>query len=594
LGVEVRFGMSIRIGSLSISSSAQSASEFKQQLTWLTLFSCLAIFAGCAITKKEAQLGSLVRAERQLAKAEKISSDSPQKAAEILSAAKTVAAEIVKRPAETDIAPPIRLYNRAAADLAGELPKLRQNRGSLKSLTIQNRHTGETYRLRLGSTERGEYPSTYFQELLDARNLRIKKGEQAVVRPGIGGTLVGVHRSVPPGSRPPRLEPANGYRLPVTSIIEFGRLNDMATVEASLHLINPRQRDTVEIGGQCFPLAANFSAPFLSFGRLNELWLGFINMIRGQNMRNTPGLLLPEPYDPDRIPVIFVHGLLSSKYIWRNTALDLLQSPEIRRRYQFWAFSYPTGNPISFSALRLREDLAFAQERFGPKQGMILIGHSMGGLLSRMQVTNSGRTIWNEIFGPRAEELYSQVADDSRAKRALIFQANPAVKRVIFIATPHRGSRLAVGGIGAIAIWLIRLPFDLLYEIPEAIADALNPGGRGTIVPTSIQGLSPRSPLLRALDRLPIAAPHHSIIGDRGRGDTPNSSDGVVPYWSSHLSSAESEKIVPTGHEAMADPQAVEEIRRILLMHLSSRNHRQSARVPVSSKFEGFRFLSPL
>src|SRR6516162_2595259 len=90
-------------------------------------------------------------------------------------------------------------------------------------------------------------------------------------------------------------------------------------------------------------------------------------------------------------------------------------------RYQFWAFSYATGNPISYSALRLREDLAFAQKQFGLNQGIILIGHSMGGILSRMQVTNSGRTIWDEVFGPRAQELYSQGPADSRAKQALIF-----------------------------------------------------------------------------------------------------------------------------------------------------------------------------
>ena len=290
-------------------------------------------------------------------------------------------------------------------------------------------------------------------------------------------------------------------------------------------------------------------------------------------MRTTPGLLLQEPYDPDRIPVIFVHGLLSSQHIWRRTALALLQDPDIRRHYQFWAFSYPTGNPISFSALQLREDLAFAQQRFGLPRGVVLIGHSMGGLLSRMQVTNSGRTIWNEVFGPRAQELYSEVPNDSRAKRALIFQANPAIKRVIFIATPHRGSSLAAGGIGAIAIWLIRIPFDLLHEVPETLIQALNPESQRRILPTSIQGLSPNSPLLHALDRLPIEAPHHSIIGDRGRGDTPNSSDGVVPYWSSHLASAQSQKIVPSGHEAMADPQAVEEIRRILLLSLGIREN---------------------
>ncbi len=190
--------------------------------------------------------------------------------------------------------------------------------------------------------------------------------------------MVGVHRSVSPGSQPPRLESSNGYRVPVTSIIEFGRLGDSERVKARLYLINPRQRNTVEIGNERFPLAANFSAPLLSYARINELWLGFTNMIRGQNMRGTPGLLLFEPYDPDRIPVIFVHGLLSSTFIWRKTVLALLQNPAIRRRYQFWAFSYPTGNPVSYSALRLREDLAFAQERLGLKHGVVLIGHSMG------------------------------------------------------------------------------------------------------------------------------------------------------------------------------------------------------------------------
>ncbi|MBV8416198.1 MAG: alpha/beta fold hydrolase, partial [Verrucomicrobia bacterium] len=482
-----------------------------------------------------------------------------------------VAGEIRNDSGEAGAEASIRIYDRAAADLATELPKLTQqaqNRGSSESIVLQNQRTGEIYRLRSGSARRGEYSWTYFQKFLDAGGLRVMRGEQAVVVPGLGGTLVGVRRSVPPGSPPPRLEPAYGYWMPVTSIIDFHGSGDALPIEARLRLINPRQQDTAEIEGRPFPLAANFSAPLLSYSRLNELWLGFINMIRGENMRNSRGLLLGEPYDPDRIPVIFVHGLLSSSYIWRGTALALLQDPEIRRHYQFWVFSYPTGNPVTFSALGLREDLAFARERFGLPHGVVLIGHSMGGLLSRMQVTNSGRTIWDEVFGPRAQELKAEVPNDSRAKQALIFQANPAIERVIFIATPHRGSRLAEGGISAIAIALIRLPFDLLHEIPEIITDALNPKGGRRILPTSIQGLSPNSPLLHALDRLPIEAPHHSIIGDRGRGDTPNSSDGVVPYWSSHLASAQSEIIVPTGHEPMTDPRALAEIRRILLLNL--------------------------
>jgi hypothetical protein len=545
------------------------------RLTGLTLFSSAAIFAGCSITEKEAQLSPLARADRQLAKAEKIRSDPPEKVAEILSVARAVTSEIRKPVGEADMETPVRIYNRAAVDLAGELPKLNQYRSSPGPLTVQNRQTGEIYRLQLAPGDRAEYPATYFQKFLDAQKLRVRRGEEAVLIPGLGGTLVGVRSSVLAGSPLPRFEPPSGYRLPVTSVVDFSP-SQKAPVEARLRLVDPLHQNTVEIGGQRFPLAANFSAPLLSYGRLNELWVGFINMIRGESMRNATGLLLTQPYDPDRIPVIFVHGLLSSKFIWRKTGLALLQDPEIRRRYQFWVYSYPTGNPISFSALHLREDLAFAQGRFGLKHGVVLIGHSMGGLLSRMQVTDSGRTIWNEAFGPKAQELYLRVPNDSRIKRALIFQTNPTIKRVIFVATPHRGSRLAMGKIGTIAIWLIRLPLDLLEEIPQTINHALNFRGQRAILPTSIQGLSPNSPLLHALNRLPIQAVHHSIIGDRGRGDTPNSSDGVVPYSSSHLASAQSEKIVPTGHEAMDDPQAVEEIRRILLLNLGIHENRPS------------------
>jgi hypothetical protein len=210
-----------------------------------------------------------VRAERQLARAEKIRSDPQQKAAELLSVAKTAANKIPKISGEGDVnaEQPIMIYNRSAADLAAELPELTHGRNDLESLTTQNRLTGETYRIRLRSPERGEYFSTYFQELLDAQKLKARRGEPAAVLSGLGGTLVGVHRSVPPGSSPPRLEPVKGYRVPVTSIIDFSRGSHAEPVEARLRLFDPRQRDTVEIGNERFQLAANFSAPVLaSFG----------------------------------------------------------------------------------------------------------------------------------------------------------------------------------------------------------------------------------------------------------------------------------------------------------------------------------------
>jgi hypothetical protein len=145
--------------------------------------------------------------------------------------------------------------------------------------------------------------------------------------------------------------------------------------------------------------------------------------------------------------------------------------------------------------------------------------------------------------------------------------------RIIFVSTPHRGSTLATGGIGALGMRLIRLPLKVVSAIPKSVleAAALNNDARKYQVPTSISRLSPSNPLFKALDKLPIEAPHNSIIGDRGRGDTPNSSDGVVPFWSSHLDSAQSEVIVPTDHGAMKSPKAVAEIRRILLLQMGAK-----------------------
>ena len=61
-------------------------------------------------------------------------------------------------------------------------------------------------------------------------------------------------------------------------------------------------------------------------------------------------------------------------------------------------------------------------------------------------------------------------------------------------------------------------------------------------------------------------------MGDRGRGDTPNSSDGVVAYWSSHLDGAQSTRIVPSGHSTHQNPEGIAEVRRILLLHLHERS----------------------
>lgn len=167
-------------------------------------------------------------------------------------------------------------------------------------------------------------------------------------------------------------------------------------------------------------------------------------------------------------------------------------------------------------------------------------------------------------------DLYATFPSDSLVKKALIFDSNPHVKRIVFICVPHRGSYLATSWIGSLGISLIRLPTAIISKAEQVILSPVLRNIGFTRLPTGINGLSPRSPLLRSLDTLPITAPYYSIIGDRGRGDTPNSSDGVVPYWSSHLDGAQSELIVPGPHGSFTLPQTIAELKRILRLHLAS------------------------
>jgi hypothetical protein len=276
------------------------ASKFQRRLIGFTLVGSLTVFAGCSITSKETQLPPLVRAEHQLARTEKTRSDPREKAAELLSVARIAAGEISDPVATTKTKEeePISIYNRAAADLAAELPQLARGHNVLQSLTVQNHRTGEIYRIQFSSSERGEYAASYFQDLIDTQNLKARRHEPVAVRGGVGGTLVGVHRSVPKGSPPPAFEPADGYRMPVTSIVEFSRRRPTEPVDARLRLIDPRLREAVKMGNERFRLAANFSAPLLAFGRVNELWRGFINMIRGGNMRGTSEKIVPTGHQP--------------------------------------------------------------------------------------------------------------------------------------------------------------------------------------------------------------------------------------------------------------------------------------------------------
>src|SRR5207245_757207 len=198
---------------------------------------------------------------------------------------------------------------------------------------------------------------------------------------------------------------------------------------------------------------------------------------------------------------------------------------------------------------------------------LVLIGHSMGGMICRLMITDAGDKIWRDYFStPPAK---TPLASDTRKllEEALVFNHRPDVESAIFISTPHRGSKIASGLIGRIGAALVRTPqqFMSIYAStkPLIIAD---PAARTLKrMPNSVDTLEPNDRFVQAVDKLPITRgiPYDSIMGDRGRGNTPNSSDGVVPYWSSHLDGAQSELIVDSSHDAQLTPKARHELARI-------------------------------
>lgn len=338
---------------------------------------------------------------------------------------------------------------------------------------------------------------------------------------------------------------------------------------AQIEFYEPLATERVSFAGHTSRLAADFTAP-LAVGLTTERpdKLGLARFLHPGKYADTARLSRLQAYDPNRIPVIFVHGLQDTPASWAPMINTLRADPEVRRRYQFWVYSYPSGYPYPYSAALFREELDAIARAFPNRQRVILIGHSMGGMISRLMVTDVGDKIWRERFGKSPAQTDIPPEPKKLLEESLVFNHRPDVRRVVFIASPHRGSVLASNWIGQIARKLVRTPIFFATLPVRAIAQASTDPElvKFDRIPNSIDTLSPKSPFVKSVDKFPIAAgiPFHTIEGDRGRGDAPNSSDGVVPYWSSHLKGAQSELIVPSNHSAHQNPQAIAEVRRIL------------------------------
>lgn len=381
-------------------------------------------------------------------------------------------------------------------------------------------------------------------------------------RPGLGAPAVG--HIAPGGANAPR----RGYRVPITALA----LPVPEADQLRVALADPLRVEAIALGPatgprgqrQPLPVAMDFEAALDAARALGPRPLdGLRYLLRADRFAGQSRLTFLQPFDPDKRPLVLVHGLMTTPQMWNRLVRELLAEPMVREHYQIWFFYYPTAQPVPLSALQFRQELDRAAQHHGLKLPMVLVGYSMGGVLARAQVAGLDAAAAEQV-APGVSEL----PPSSPVQQALIFEPRGDVSRVVFMFTPHRGSSLATFNV---ALWfsrLIQLPNWLRQEV-QAVAYRLGGLEDGTL-PTSIQGLSPSSPFLRVLDEAEIQVPAHSVIGNRGRrGELARSSDGVVPYWSAHLPSAESELVVPTGHGGVDHPQAVEELILILRQNLA-------------------------
>lgn len=400
--------------------------------------------------------------------------------------------------------------------------------------------------------------------------------DQRMTTAGLGLPLVGWKKTAPLGrARPPFTLPT-GQPYLVTATLDFNRPGPPVW-----QLTKRWIAEETPVAETRHPLAADWSAPNAFFWKMSELDnLKLQNVLLPARFTEETGIYFLEPYDPGRIPLVLVHGLVASPDAFKETVNALIPHSWFRQHYQIWLYNYPTGNPWQFSASRfranMREACAYARAKGAPRNlaQMVVVGHSMGGLITHASVTDPGNTLYAASFSKPPDQLRTTEAGRRLIQETLLYQPLRDPKRVIFLATPHRGSPMADQ---QLAVWfsrLIRLPktltIGLLDNAVLAVTELVKDNPARTPFSTSIGTLSPANETTRALATLPLPPKiqFHSIIGDLGRGNSPLSNDGVVPYWSSHITPVASEKIVPTWHSVQDHPETNAEIARILLLHL--------------------------
>ena len=442
-----------------------------------------------------------------------------------------------------------------------------------KNTIVAPSATGAAWRLRLTPPYKQKQfaPRLFEFRPSDRYDFRGKLVGERVFKEGLGAPLVVVGKDLDYVALDKFAQGKNLY-YGMTALVNFrGR-------DAEIVLHDPLARERVTFDGRSYPLGGDYQGPLaLALDELNLEKREILGLFKPQEFEGKARLARLQPYDPRKIPVVFIHGLGNSPATWAPLIEFLRGDAAIREKYQIWFYAYPSGLPYPLAAAYLREQLTEIRRLYPGMRDIVVVGHSMGGMISRLLITDSGDDLWDLYFDKAPDRISFSEKTRRTLGAMLLFKPVPNISRVVFVSASHRGSHKAIDFWGRLGASIVGSPVADKEVYDEAIAQA-RPEAREhsrNRLPNSIDLLDPDSLFLETVNALPTkpSVPYHSVIGDRGKGGFldhthPQSSDGIVPYWSSHMDGAQSERIVPSGHWTHLHPLGMAEIKRILVEHL--------------------------
>jgi pimeloyl-ACP methyl ester carboxylesterase len=485
-------------------------------------------------------------------------------------------------------------------------PRLRSavdlyNRGLAQGFTAkgEDRHVvleAGTYRLPFGELVVAIDPEEFrwgpfrLQDFVAASELDVRGLRNDYRWPGVGMALVASLKHVKGEYARDFARVPSSLKVPATAFLRLENLAEglrSGRVAGKLALYTAQEGTSVEVDGFTAPLEYRPTAALaytLEGSQVYDLELkgllfGDLALFK-QSARFKDNVFLMTPYRPGRIPVVFVHGTASSPARWAQMLNEIINDPELRNRYQIWLFTYNTGNPILYSAGILAQGLRNVVQELDPEgkdpalRKMVVIGHSQGGMLTKLTAVDSGSRFWDQSFSVPIGQLELSPEALGLLERSLFLKPVPCVRRVVFIATPHRGSFLVGGRISELLQKVIYLPLTVLSPLQEVLQRSPEAVANRSIqeaIPRSTDNMDPDSAFIKTYGSIPIApgVVVHSIIAVKNPEDPREEwADGVVAYSSAHLDGVASELIVHSGHSTQETPETIEEVRRILLENL--------------------------